>query len=314
MDHIELAKWTELLLVAPASANLIAQLALGLAEDLVTTVALAYPAGSPRLLCPARIEHAVCAAGGARHCDNSRRRVDDHRAEAGTGCARRHGRFPRPAAIVARVAGSCGMNAGACAASNRGPTREHGDPVRYITNDRRTNGFAIALRGGGARASRDAVAGPVELATQRESKASSGQRARGARPVPSVSRRRCSFLAAAVAMATWRRLSGKWRKKDGSRARRSGMTATASSDGPKTRAQRSWWARARDRRLRARCARQDAAQEHRLRGAPRRVRYECSPFERDGDRSRRERACFCGSVEGRDRRGVACRPLDAANR
>lgn len=53
MDHIELSQWAELLVVAPASADLIAKLALGLAGDLAGTVALAYPHGSPRLLCPA---------------------------------------------------------------------------------------------------------------------------------------------------------------------------------------------------------------------------------------------------------------------
>ena len=53
MDHIELARWGEMLVVAPASADLVARLALGVADDLVTTTALALPAGVPRLLCPA---------------------------------------------------------------------------------------------------------------------------------------------------------------------------------------------------------------------------------------------------------------------
>lgn len=53
MDHIDLADWAELFLCAPASADLIARLALGLGGDLLTTVALALPAGTPRLLCPA---------------------------------------------------------------------------------------------------------------------------------------------------------------------------------------------------------------------------------------------------------------------
>jgi len=53
MDHIELAKWGELLLVAPASAGLVARLALGMADDLVGTVALALEAKTPRILCPA---------------------------------------------------------------------------------------------------------------------------------------------------------------------------------------------------------------------------------------------------------------------
>lgn len=53
MDHIELAKWAELLLVAPASAGLIARLAHGQADDLASTLALALPAKRPRLLAPA---------------------------------------------------------------------------------------------------------------------------------------------------------------------------------------------------------------------------------------------------------------------
>lgn len=53
MDHIELARWAEVLVVAPASADLVARLALGLGDDLVTTVALALPPHVPRLLAPA---------------------------------------------------------------------------------------------------------------------------------------------------------------------------------------------------------------------------------------------------------------------
>jgi len=53
MDHIDLAQWGECLVVAPCSAYLAARLALGLADDLVTTVALAFPGTHPRLVCPA---------------------------------------------------------------------------------------------------------------------------------------------------------------------------------------------------------------------------------------------------------------------
>jgi phosphopantothenoylcysteine decarboxylase/phosphopantothenate--cysteine ligase len=53
MDHIDLARWGKLLLVAPCSADLAARLALGLADDLVTTVALALPRETPRFACPA---------------------------------------------------------------------------------------------------------------------------------------------------------------------------------------------------------------------------------------------------------------------
>ena len=53
MDHIDLADWGELLVVAPASADLVGRLANGLADDLVTTVALALAVDRPRLLAPA---------------------------------------------------------------------------------------------------------------------------------------------------------------------------------------------------------------------------------------------------------------------
>ena len=54
MDHIDLARFAELVVVAPCSADLAARLAHGLADDLVTTARLAVPHGSvPRLVCPA---------------------------------------------------------------------------------------------------------------------------------------------------------------------------------------------------------------------------------------------------------------------
>jgi phosphopantothenoylcysteine decarboxylase/phosphopantothenate--cysteine ligase len=53
MDHIEAARGAELFLVAPMTGNLAARLALGLADDLVSTVSLAVAAGIPRLACPA---------------------------------------------------------------------------------------------------------------------------------------------------------------------------------------------------------------------------------------------------------------------
>jgi phosphopantothenoylcysteine synthetase/decarboxylase len=53
MDHIDLAKWGDLLVVAPGSADLVARLAHGIADDLVTTVALALASGKPRFVCPA---------------------------------------------------------------------------------------------------------------------------------------------------------------------------------------------------------------------------------------------------------------------
>jgi phosphopantothenoylcysteine decarboxylase/phosphopantothenate--cysteine ligase len=67
MDHIALAQWCQAFVVAPASADLVARLALGLASDLVTTVALALEPGTPRLLAPAMNPHMLAAAPIARH-------------------------------------------------------------------------------------------------------------------------------------------------------------------------------------------------------------------------------------------------------
>ncbi len=62
MDHIDLAKWGDVLVIAPASADLLGKLAHGLADDLLTTVALALPAARPRFVCPAMNPEMLAAA------------------------------------------------------------------------------------------------------------------------------------------------------------------------------------------------------------------------------------------------------------
>ena len=57
IDHIELARATELLVISPATADFIGRLAHGLAGDLLTTLALALPADVPRFVCPAMNPH-----------------------------------------------------------------------------------------------------------------------------------------------------------------------------------------------------------------------------------------------------------------
>lgn len=69
MDHIELAKWGECLLVAPCTADLLARIALGIGDDLVATVALALPAGVPRLLCPAMNPNMLAAPAVRRNLE-----------------------------------------------------------------------------------------------------------------------------------------------------------------------------------------------------------------------------------------------------
>ena len=69
MDHIELSQWGELLLVAPATADLVARLAQGFADDLVTTTALALAPAVPRLLAPAMNPHMLAAPAVRRNLD-----------------------------------------------------------------------------------------------------------------------------------------------------------------------------------------------------------------------------------------------------
>ena len=53
IEHIDIGKETDLFLVAPASANTIAKLAMGLADNMVTSTALALPQGTKKILAPA---------------------------------------------------------------------------------------------------------------------------------------------------------------------------------------------------------------------------------------------------------------------
>lgn len=114
MDHIELARACELFLVAPATADLVARLALGLADDLPTTVALALAPGVARVLCPAMNPHMLAAAPVARNLAALARdgwRIVE--AEAGhLACGDEgRGRLPEPEALVAlarELAGGAG--------------------------------------------------------------------------------------------------------------------------------------------------------------------------------------------------------------
>ena len=107
MDHIELARWAELVLVAPCSADLAARLALGLGDDLVTTVALALPAGTQRILAPAMnpnmLAHPAVARNLARLREDGWEVLEPDAGPMACG-DEGPGRLPEPARIAARVA------------------------------------------------------------------------------------------------------------------------------------------------------------------------------------------------------------------
>ena len=111
MDHIDLAKWGELLLVAPATADLVARLALGLANDLVTTTALALEARVPRLVAPAMNPNMWTSAPVARNVqtlrDDGWRVIEPE--EGHLACRDAGpGRLPEADALVAAVRESLG--------------------------------------------------------------------------------------------------------------------------------------------------------------------------------------------------------------
>ena len=72
MDHIDLAKFAELVVVAPCSADLAARIAHGFADDLVTTTLLAVTAGVPRLVCPAMNPNMLVQPAVQRNFDQLR--------------------------------------------------------------------------------------------------------------------------------------------------------------------------------------------------------------------------------------------------
>lgn len=111
MDHIELARWAELLLLAPCTADLLGRLAHGLGDDLLSTLALAVDPRVPRLLCPAMNPTMLAAPAVAR---NLARVVEDgwQVVEPGAGhmaCGEDgKGRLAEPAEILERVAAVLG--------------------------------------------------------------------------------------------------------------------------------------------------------------------------------------------------------------
>lgn len=169
MGHIELARWADRIVIAPATADLIARLAQGRADDLLTTLCLASE--RPPLLVPA-MNHAMwvhpatqanVATLRARGVELLGPAVGDQACgETGPG------RMVEPADIVAALSRIPldGALAGRRVVVSAGPTHEDLDPVRFIGNRSSGRmGFAIAAAAQAAGAQVTLIAGPVSLAT-----------------------------------------------------------------------------------------------------------------------------------------------------
>ena len=167
MGHIELARWADLLIIAPATANVIARLSSGRAEDLLSTVALACPA--PLMLAPAMNQQMWKNAGTAVNIETLTRRgahiVGPATGEQACGDIG-PGRMETPAMIAAAAASvfDTGLLAGKRVVITAGPTREALDPVRYLSNHSSGKmGYALAQAAVDAGAITSLVSGPVNL-------------------------------------------------------------------------------------------------------------------------------------------------------
>jgi phosphopantothenoylcysteine decarboxylase/phosphopantothenate--cysteine ligase len=167
VDHIEIARWADLLLIAPATANVLAKLATGIADDALTTYALAHrgpiavaPAMNTFMLGHATVQQnvAVLRARGVHVIE-----PDAGLLACGDEGA---GRMPDPEVLAERAAAILGPRdlAGVAVLVTAGPTREAIDPVRYISNRSSGKmGYAIAeaAKRRGARVT--LVSGPTAL-------------------------------------------------------------------------------------------------------------------------------------------------------
>ncbi|MEL7447783.1 MAG: bifunctional phosphopantothenoylcysteine decarboxylase/phosphopantothenate--cysteine ligase CoaBC [Pseudomonadota bacterium] len=170
MGHIELARWADVIVLAPATADLLARLAAGLADDLLATLCLATDA--PILAAPAmnRLMWANSATHANRELLASRgmRFVGPEAGDQACG-ETGEGRMSEPAAIrdaVAVLLTPTGPLAGRNVLVTAGPTREPIDPVRYLSNRSSGKmGFAVAEAARDAGATVTLVSGPVNLAT-----------------------------------------------------------------------------------------------------------------------------------------------------
>ena len=171
MGHIQLSREADLVVVCPATADLLAKMAAGIADDLATTLLLATD--KPVLAAPAMNvrmwRHAATQRNVARLKADGVIVLDPDEGEMACG-EYGPGRLPEVAAIADAIARQVGTGQGKLAGKHvivtAGPTHEPIDPVRYIANrSSGKQGFAIAeaLAAAGARVS--LIAGPVTLAT-----------------------------------------------------------------------------------------------------------------------------------------------------
>jgi phosphopantothenoylcysteine decarboxylase/phosphopantothenate--cysteine ligase len=172
VGHIRIARNADLVVVAPATADLMAKMAGGHADDLASTVLLATD--KPVLLAPAMNprmwDHAATQRNVAQLTADGARFVGPNDGEMAESGERGVGRMAEPLEIVAAIEGLFAKPGGARLLAGRrllitsGPTHEPIDPVRYIANrSSGKQGHAIAAAAAQAGADVTLVSGPVNL-------------------------------------------------------------------------------------------------------------------------------------------------------
>ncbi len=169
MGHIELARWADLVLIAPATAELLARLAQGNANDLLTTLVLATDA--PLAVAPAMNQAMWRDPATQANVELLKQRsfnifgpASGSQACGDTG----FGRMLEPEQLAQAIADSFQQQSlsGKHVLITAGPTQEAIDPVRYITNHSSGKmGYAIASAAAEAGARVTLISGPVHLAT-----------------------------------------------------------------------------------------------------------------------------------------------------
>lgn len=171
MGHIELARWADLIMIAPASADLIARLANGLANDLLSTICLATD--KPIHIAPAMNRLMWSNAATQHNCNTLSQRgytlhgpAEGEQACGETGAGRMLEAQELADIVIAELDTKHNKKSlsGKTVLITAGPTREAIDPVRYITNRSSGKmGYAIAAAAQQLGATVKLVSGPVTL-------------------------------------------------------------------------------------------------------------------------------------------------------
>lgn len=165
--HIDLARWADRIVIAPATADILARLACGMANDLLSTLCLASSA--PLMLVPAMNRTMWEAEATQANCRQLRKRGVEILEPAGgmQACGEiGAGRMPEAAQIVDALSAwrISPVLQGKHILISAGPTREFIDPVRFISNRSSGKmGYALALAAKQAGARVILVSGPVHL-------------------------------------------------------------------------------------------------------------------------------------------------------